>query len=49
MFQPSDADREAVRRATEEAAREGRPFCVIDEWARSRAAIVLERLIGLRG
>lgn len=37
-----DAVREAVRAATEEAARAGRPFSVIDEWAKSRSALLLE-------
>lgn len=35
-------DHEAVRLATAEAAREGRPFSVLDEWAVSRAAVVLQ-------
>tara|TARA_B100001105_G_scaffold236652_1_gene212633 strand:+ start:32565 stop:32696 length:132 start_codon:yes stop_codon:yes gene_type:complete len=35
-------DRDAVRQATEAAAREGRPYCPHDAWAVSRAALLAE-------
>ncbi|MCR5864637.1 hypothetical protein [Aquincola sp. J276] len=45
MLEPSDKDREAVRMATEEAVRLGRLFCVIDDWALSRARLLIEALV----
>lgn len=41
-------DQEAVRVATEEAARDGRLYCVIDEWALSRARLLLEMWLAER-
>lgn len=48
MLPALDEVRKAVRLATDEAVQEGRAFSVVDAWARSRAAMVMELLQAAR-